>query len=228
MHPLHAVRWLSTGRRRSSPSASTITTMPRSRISRRGKAAPVREVARRSDRRRRADQTPADEQRGRLRGRAQRRHRRYRELIVAVEDALALVAGLCVRTTASSAGTSGSATASRRAASRSTRTARWAGSGPGQRDLRPPITTVLRRGTCRTATGDIVFFSIAEVIAYISEAITLEPGDLILTGTRPASVWRGCRPYLPPGRHGHGGDRGCGDAHEPGGKRRVGNPFSPR
>jgi 2-keto-4-pentenoate hydratase/2-oxohepta-3-ene-1,7-dioic acid hydratase in catechol pathway len=30
-----------------------------------------------------------------------------------------------------------------------------------------------------------MIFSTAEVIAYISEAITLEPGDLILTGTPP-------------------------------------------
>jgi 2,4-didehydro-3-deoxy-L-rhamnonate hydrolase len=35
-------------------------------------------------------------------------------------------------------------------------------------------------------TGDMIF-SVAEIIAFVSEAITLEPGDLILTGT-PAGV----------------------------------------
>jgi 2-keto-4-pentenoate hydratase/2-oxohepta-3-ene-1,7-dioic acid hydratase in catechol pathway len=35
-------------------------------------------------------------------------------------------------------------------------------------------------------TADMIF-SVAEIIAFTSEAITLEPGDLILTGT-PAGV----------------------------------------
>lgn len=37
-----------------------------------------------------------------------------------------------------------------------------------------------------STTGDMVF-SVAELIAYISQAVTLEPGDLLLTGT-PAGV----------------------------------------
>lgn len=37
-----------------------------------------------------------------------------------------------------------------------------------------------------STTGDMVF-SVAELIAYVSQAVTLEPGDLLLTGT-PAGV----------------------------------------
>jgi 2-keto-4-pentenoate hydratase/2-oxohepta-3-ene-1,7-dioic acid hydratase in catechol pathway len=43
-------------------------------------------------------------------------------------------------------------------------------------------------------------FSVAEIIAFVSEAITLEPGDLISTGT-PSGVGLGFKPpkYLSPG-----------------------------
>jgi len=36
-------------------------------------------------------------------------------------------------------------------------------------------------------------FSVAEIIAFVSEAITLEPGDVILTGTPTASAISGTR-----------------------------------
>ena len=38
-----------------------------------------------------------------------------------------------------------------------------------------------------------MIFSVAEVIAFISDGITLEPGDLVLTGT-PAGVGFGRKP----------------------------------
>ncbi len=49
-------------------------------------------------------------------------------------------------------------------------------------------------------TADLVF-SPAELVAYASEIVTLEPGDLLLTGT-PAGVGHGMRPpvYLRPGQ----------------------------
>ena len=48
-------------------------------------------------------------------------------------------------------------------------------------------------------TGDMIF-SVAEVIAYISSAITLEPGDLILTGTPPGVGFARVPPrFLRPG-----------------------------
>jgi 2-keto-4-pentenoate hydratase/2-oxohepta-3-ene-1,7-dioic acid hydratase in catechol pathway len=54
---------------------------------------------------------------------------------------------------------------------------------------------VMQDGT----TGDMIF-SVAEVIAYISEGITLEPGDLILTGTPPGVGFARVPPvYLRPG-----------------------------
>lgn len=50
-----------------------------------------------------------------------------------------------------------------------------------------------------STTGEMIF-SVAEVIAYISEAITLEPGDLILTGTPPGVGFARVPPvYLRPG-----------------------------
>ena len=50
-----------------------------------------------------------------------------------------------------------------------------------------------------SSTAQMVF-TVAEVIAFISDGITLEPGDLILTGT-PAGVGLGRKPpvYLADG-----------------------------
>ena len=47
------------------------------------------------------------------------------------------------------------------------------------------ISAVLNGATLQDSNTDQMVFSVAEIIAYISQAITLEPGDLILTGTPP-------------------------------------------
>jgi 2-keto-4-pentenoate hydratase/2-oxohepta-3-ene-1,7-dioic acid hydratase in catechol pathway len=48
-------------------------------------------------------------------------------------------------------------------------------------------------------TGEMVF-SVAEIIAFVSEAITLEPGDVILTGTpRGVGYFRDPQLFLSPG-----------------------------
>ncbi len=65
-----------------------------------------------------------------------------------------------------------------------------------------------------STTADMLF-SVAELIAFASEAITLEPGDLLLTGTPEG---RRCLPR-PAGlprrrRRGHGRDRRPAAAHE--------------
>jgi acylpyruvate hydrolase len=52
----------------------------------------------------------------------------------------------------------------------------------------------------RTGTSDMIF-DVATLVSYISDAFTLEPGDLILTGT-PAGVAMGRHPapWLQPGQ----------------------------
>ena len=52
-----------------------------------------------------------------------------------------------------------------------------------------------------SSTADMIF-SVAEVISFISEVVTLQPGDLICTGT-PSGVADGMSPpkYLQPGDH---------------------------
>jgi len=50
------------------------------------------------------------------------------------------------------------------------------------------------------STGDMVF-GVAELIAYVSETITLEPGDVIATGTPPGVAFG-----RPDGRYLQGGD----------------------
>ena len=67
-----------------------------------------------------------------------------------------------------------------------------------------------------STTADMIF-SVAELIAFVSEAITLEPGDLLLTGT-PEGVGVFRDPPVVPRRRrrGDGGDRGVRLADEPG------------
>ncbi|MCY4324962.1 MAG: fumarylacetoacetate hydrolase family protein, partial [Betaproteobacteria bacterium] len=50
-----------------------------------------------------------------------------------------------------------------------------------------------------SSTANMIF-PVARLVSYLSEFMTLEPGDLIATGT-PAGVGMGCRPpeYLVPG-----------------------------
>ncbi len=47
------------------------------------------------------------------------------------------------------------------------------------------IRCILNGETTQDATTADMIFSVAEIIAFVSEAITLEPGDLIATGTPP-------------------------------------------
>ena len=65
---------------------------------------------------------------------------------------------------------------------------------PDPQDL--AIRTILNGRVMQDSTTGAMIFSVAEIIAFVSEAITLIPGDLILTGTpagvgafRTPSVW---------------------------------------
>src|SRR6185295_1604363 len=49
------------------------------------------------------------------------------------------------------------------------------------------LKTILNGEVVQEAPTRDMIFSVAEIVAFVSEAITLEPGDLILTGT-PAGV----------------------------------------
>ena len=49
------------------------------------------------------------------------------------------------------------------------------------------LKTILNGEVVQEAPTSNMIFSVAQIVAFISEAITLEPGDLILTGT-PAGV----------------------------------------
>ena len=151
-------------------------------------AAPVREVAEHADRLRRADPHSGDLHAARLRSRARRRHRPPREWRLRSTTRSTFVRGYIVATTSPRA-TSSSPTASGCAESRSTRSFRSASSFPrrgarsaGAADPRDPE----RRDDAGLEHGDQIF-GVAEFIAFLSQAITLEPGDLILTGT-PAGV----------------------------------------
>ena len=73
-----------------------------------------------------------------------------------------------------------------------------AGFDPASFRIRTTVSGDLRQDS---SCGDMVF-SVAEIIAFISEAITLEAGDIISTGTPPAAgVGLGFDPprYLSPG-----------------------------
>jgi 2-keto-4-pentenoate hydratase/2-oxohepta-3-ene-1,7-dioic acid hydratase in catechol pathway len=49
------------------------------------------------------------------------------------------------------------------------------------------VRAVLNGETMQDSSTSNMVFGVSEVIAYVSQAITLEPGDLIITGT-PAGV----------------------------------------
>jgi 2-keto-4-pentenoate hydratase/2-oxohepta-3-ene-1,7-dioic acid hydratase in catechol pathway len=63
-----------------------------------------------------------------------------------------------------------------------------------------PIRTILNGETMQDSNTSNQIFGVAEVIAFVSQAITLEPGDLIITGT-PAGVgaFRDPKVWLQPG-----------------------------
>ncbi|WID94972.1 fumarylacetoacetate hydrolase family protein [Bosea vestrisii] len=64
---------------------------------------------------------------------------------------------------------------------------------PGARGLK--LTTRLNGETVQSASTDDMVFDVATLISIISEAITLEPGDVIVTGT-PAGVGVARKPQL--------------------------------
>lgn len=57
------------------------------------------------------------------------------------------------------------------------------GLDPGDLELETRVNGVVKQ---KTKTDDLVF-SVAKLISYLSEAMTLRPGDVIMTGT-PAGV----------------------------------------
>lgn len=63
-----------------------------------------------------------------------------------------------------------------------------------------PIRAILNGETMQDSSTSNQIFGVAEVIAFVSQAITLEPGDLIITGT-PAGVGAFRKPpvWLRPG-----------------------------
>ena len=63
-----------------------------------------------------------------------------------------------------------------------------------------PIRALLNGETMQDSNTSNQIFQVREVIAFVSQAITLEPGDLIITGT-PAGVgaWRKPQVWLQPG-----------------------------
>jgi len=63
-----------------------------------------------------------------------------------------------------------------------------------------PIRAVLNGDVMQDSTTANMIFGVAEIVAFVSEAITLEPGDLIITGT-PAGVgaFRDPQVWLQPG-----------------------------
>jgi 2-keto-4-pentenoate hydratase/2-oxohepta-3-ene-1,7-dioic acid hydratase in catechol pathway len=62
------------------------------------------------------------------------------------------------------------------------------------------IETRLNGNTLQSANTDVMIFPIADLIFYVSEAITLEPGDIIVTGT-PSGVGFARKPpiWMKPG-----------------------------
>jgi 2-keto-4-pentenoate hydratase/2-oxohepta-3-ene-1,7-dioic acid hydratase in catechol pathway len=63
-----------------------------------------------------------------------------------------------------------------------------------------PVRAILNGETMQDSTTANMVFGVAEIVAFISQAITLEPGDLILTGT-PAGVgaFRDPKVWMKPG-----------------------------
>lgn len=62
------------------------------------------------------------------------------------------------------------------------------------------IRAILNGEMLQSSNTDQMIFPVAELIAFISQAITLEPGDLILTGTPPGVGFARKPPiYLQPG-----------------------------
>ena len=110
--------------------------------------------------------------------------------------------------------TSSSATASGCAASRSTRSARWGPSLVTADEIGDPQDLAIR---CRVggevlqeASTSQMYFGVAAIVSYCSQAFTLEPGDVIATGT-PARRRRLPRPARSPRRRRRGDRRDRAD-----------------
>ena len=123
---------------------------------------------------------------GRLRGRARRRHRPHRTSGLRGRGARPRPRATPASTTCRR-GTSSSATASGPAASRSTRSARWARPSSRPTRSRDPqalaIECLVNGEVMQRATTADMFFGVAAIISHCSQAFTLEPGDVIATGT---------------------------------------------
>ncbi len=63
-----------------------------------------------------------------------------------------------------------------------------------------PIKAILNGETMQDSNTSNMIFGVAEIVSFVSQAITLEPGDLIITGT-PAGVgaFRDPKVWLQPG-----------------------------
>ena len=63
-----------------------------------------------------------------------------------------------------------------------------------------PIRTILNGQTMQESNTSNMIFGVADIVSFVSQGITLEPGDLILTGT-PAGVgaFRNPKVWLKPG-----------------------------
>ena len=78
------------------------------------------------------------------------------------------------------------------------------------------IRAILNGEVMQDSNTSNMIFGVAEVVAFVSQAITLEPGDLIITGT-PAGVgaFRDPPVWLQAGRRDHDRDRRRRPDHEP-------------
>ena len=127
---------------------------------------------------------------GRLRGGARGRHRSRRRA-GSPSPTPSTTSSATPASTTSPPATSSSATASGSAASRSTRSARWArSSSPPTRSATPrdlAIRCTVGDDVLQEARTSQMYFWVAEIVSYCSMAFTLEPGDVIATGT-PSGV----------------------------------------
>ena len=152
---------------------------------------------------RRAGRHSADERESRLRGRACGRHRTARETRER-PTAPTTTCSDTPRSTTSPRAISSSATGSGSAENRATRSRRWA--RRSSRRTRFPIRTRLRitltvnGNTMQDSNTSQLIFRIPQLIEFITQSISLEPGDVIATGT-PAGVGFARKPpvFLKPG-----------------------------
>ena len=129
---------------------------------------------------------PDDHRARGLRGRARRRHRQLARSRVSVENALEAVAGYVCANDVSARDLQFSDGQWVRGKSLDT----FCPVGPAlvpASDVPDPqalgIRAILNGQVMQESTTANMVFGVAEIVAFVSQAITLEPGDLILTGT---------------------------------------------